>query len=220
VSLMPPFQGFSKLLRRYPGLREYASPWAAIFRPFGAKLRIFARIAPQSADRTSVLHGIFRSFGAVLRRTLALAILTVVICHLSSVALAGEVEDWAKMKVILPRGYVCQRASGAIVIDGKIDDSAWKDAEWSADFVDIEGAAKPAPRFRTRMKMLWDDEYLYIAAELLEPHVCATITKKNAVIFYDNDFEVFIDPDGDNHNYHEFEMNALNTIWELDLVKP
>jgi hypothetical protein len=33
-------------------------------------------------------------------------------------------------------------------------------------------------------------------------------------------FEIFIDPDGDNHNYYEFEVNALNTIWELSLDKP
>ena len=32
--------------------------------------------------------------------------------------------------------------------------------------------------------------------------------------------QVFIDPDGDNHNYYEFEMNALNTVWELVLRKP
>src|SRR5207302_4948895 len=59
-----------------------------------------------------------------------------------------------------------------------------------------------------------------VFAELEEPHVWGTITRKNKVIFYDNDFEVFIDPDGDNHNYYEFEINALNTIWELTLVKP
>jgi hypothetical protein len=68
--------------------------------------------------------------------------------------------------------------------------------------------------------MMWDDASLYLAAELQEPHVWGTITQKNAVMFYDNDFEVFIDPDGDNHNYYEFEMNALNTIWELSLTKP
>ena len=62
--------------------------------------------------------------------------------------------------------------------------------------------------------------YLYVYAELEEPHVWGTITKKNEVIFQDNDFEVFIDPDGDNHNYYEFEINALNTIWDLTLVKP
>ncbi|MDF2838149.1 MAG: carbohydrate-binding protein, partial [Paenibacillus sp.] len=36
----------------------------------------------------------------------------------------------------------------------------------------------------------------------------------------DNDFEIFIDPDGDTHNYYEFEINALNTVWDLFLVKP
>ena len=46
------------------------------------------------------------------------------------------------------------------------------------------------------------------------------MTEKNGVIFHDNDFEVFIDPDGDNHQYYEFEMNALNTIWELTLPRP
>ena len=30
------------------------------------------------------------------------------------------------------------------------------------------------------------------------------------VIFHDNDFEIFVDADGSNHNYKEFEMNALN----------
>src|SRR5205085_5810644 len=100
------------------------------------------------------------------------------------------------------------------------NEASWGDAPWTEDFADIEGPPKPAPRFRTRAKMLWDDRNLYVYAELEEPHIWGTITKKNEVIFYDNDFEVFIDPDGDNHNYYEFEMNALNTIWELTLVKP
>src|SRR5437868_7276725 len=106
--------------------------------------------------------------------------------------------DWAKMRAIVPRGYVCRRAGAPIVIDGKADDPAWADAPWTADFVDIEGDRRPAPRFRTRAKMLWDDEGLYVLAELAEPHVWGTITKKNAVIFHDPDFEIFIDPDGDN----------------------
>ena len=128
--------------------------------------------------------------------------------------------EWAKMRAIVPRGYVCGRNQTAIIIDGKADEPAWADAPWTEDFMDIEGARKPAPRFRTRAKMLWDDENLYIHAELEEPHVWGTITKKNEVIFADNDFEIFIDPDGDHHNYYEFEMNALNTIWELTLEKP
>ena len=67
-----------------------------------------------------------------------------------------------------PLSYDCHRTKTPIRIDGKLDDPAWKRAEWTSDFVDIEGAAKPTPRFRTRAKMLWDDKYLYIAAEFEE----------------------------------------------------
>src|SRR5437870_2287285 len=84
----------------------------------------------------------------------------------------------------------------AAAIDGKLDDAAWQAAPWSEDFVDIEGDKKPKPRLRTRMKMLWDDKALYIAADMDEPHLWGTVTKRDAVIFQDNDFEVFIDPDG------------------------
>ena len=119
-----------------------------------------------------------------------------------------------------PRHYVCCRASGPITVDGRIDEAAWDAAPWTDDFTDIEGDRKPAPRFRTRAKMLWDDKYFYIAAEMEEPHVWATLTEHDSVIFHDNDFELFIDPDGDNLNYAEFEMNALNTGWDLLLDKP
>jgi hypothetical protein len=119
-----------------------------------------------------------------------------------------------------PKGYVCYRAAAPIAIDGKLDEATWREALWTEDFADIEGAARPNPRFRTRAKMLWDDQYFYIAAELEEPHVWATLTKHDSVIFHDNDFEVFIDPDGDSHAYYEFEMNALNTGWDLFLPKP
>jgi hypothetical protein len=119
-----------------------------------------------------------------------------------------------------PRHYVCYRAAGPIVIDGQLDEAAWQAGPWTEDFVDIEGDRRPPPRFRTRAKMLWDDHAFYIGAELEEPHVWGTLTQHDAVIFHDNDFEVFIDPDGDHHNYAELEINALNTTWDLLLKKP
>jgi hypothetical protein len=119
-----------------------------------------------------------------------------------------------------PKGYVCYRASTPVKVDGKLDDEAWKAAPWTDAFVDIEGAARPAPRFGTRAKMLWDETYFYVGATLEEPHVWGTLKEHDAVIFHDNDFEVFIDPDGDNHEYYEVEINALNTEWDLRLVKP
>ena len=118
------------------------------------------------------------------------------------------------------RSYVCYQAPGPISVDGRLDDDGWAGIPWTELFIDIEGDVRPKPRFETRAKMAWDHEYFYIAADLKEPHVWGTLTEHDSVIFRDNDFEVFIDPDGDNHEYYEFEMNALNTGWDLRLVKP
>ena len=116
-----------------------------------------------------------------------------------------------------PRTYIASYATSPVVVDGEHEDE-WLNAAWSEDFVDIEGEKKPA--YRTQMKMMWDSTYFYFYASLQEPHVWGDITERDQVIFYNNDFEIFIDPDGDTHNYMEFEMNALNTVWDLFLTKP
>ncbi len=118
------------------------------------------------------------------------------------------------------RRYRCRRVAKAIDLDGEAPDPAWSGLSWSEPFVDITGLESLMPRFQTRVRMGWDDDYFYIQAELEEPHVWGTITEKNAVMFMDNDFEVFVDPDCDGLNYYEFEVNALGTIWELSLPKP
>ena len=122
--------------------------------------------------------------------------------------------------VFSPGNYICYKTGVPILIDGDLREAAWDEIEWTAEFDDIEGNSKPAPRYRTRAKMLWDNIYLYISAELEEPEIWATLRQRDTIIFYDNDFEVFIDPDGNTHNYYEFEMNAFGTEWDLLLAKP
>lgn len=119
-----------------------------------------------------------------------------------------------------PRHYIAYRASAPPVMDGKLDEADWSKAEWTEDFVDIEGPSKTKPRFRTRAKMLWDDEYLYFAVEMEEPDLWATLTERDTVIYQDNDIELFIDPDGSTHRYMELEINQHGTAWDLLLAKP
>jgi hypothetical protein len=118
------------------------------------------------------------------------------------------------------RRYIAPRRTSHVTVDGRIDEASWEAAPWSESFTDIEGDVRPAPRFRTRVRMLWDDSALYVAAELEEPDLWATITRRDAVIFQDNDFELFVDPDGDTHRYFELEVNARGTPWDLFLPKP
>jgi hypothetical protein len=120
----------------------------------------------------------------------------------------------------IPLNYVVYQTTSVINIDGKADETCWEKAEWTDYFEDIEGDKKPRPTYQTRAKMLWDEQNLYILAELEEPHVWAYYITRDQIVFHENDFEVFIDPDGDTHNYFEFELNAQNTLFDLFMPKP
>lgn len=119
-----------------------------------------------------------------------------------------------------PPKYYCKRATKPFVLDGNLDKEFWEDAPFTRLFVDIEGNSKEKPYMDTQVKMLWDDENIYFGGILYGDEIWATLTERDSVIFQDNDFEIFIDPDSDTHGYFEFEMNALNTVWDLFLTKP
>lgn len=119
-----------------------------------------------------------------------------------------------------PQKYVCFKTETPINIDGKSNEESWKAAPWTNYFIDITGDSKSKPYLNTKVKMLWDNTYLYFLAEMEEPNIWATIQQHDSIIFRDNDFEIFIDPDGDTHNYYEFEINAFNTVWDLLLLCP
>ena len=117
-----------------------------------------------------------------------------------------------------PRQAICYRTAAPLAVDGKLEEPAWRAAPWSDPFIDIDGVQRP--RHATRVKMLWDDQFFYFGAEMEEPDLWATLKERDAVIFQDNDFEIFIDPDGDTHNYYELEVNAFGTVWDLMLPQP
>jgi hypothetical protein len=125
-----------------------------------------------------------------------------------------------------PKQYLAYKTSQPIHIDGLLNEDDWENSLWSDRFVDI--STSTLPLYATQIKILWDSSFLYIAAQLIEPSLCGNITStchcideiNDQIIFHDNDFEVFVDPDGDNHHYKEFEMNAWNATWDLLLNKP
>lgn len=139
-----------------------------------------------------------------------------VVTLLASAALTAQ----APSPLPHPPGYVCVRANGPITIDGVLDEAAWRTAPWTAEFGDMTTGEVPPMTLRSRVKMLWDDEYLYMAADIAGPHLWAEMTRHDSPLYQENAFEFFIDPDGDNHEYYEFEINARNTTWDLFLPRP
>jgi hypothetical protein len=101
------------------------------------------------------------------------------------------------------------RIDQKIVIDGKLDESVWKEAKASPPFVDL--ISGEATKYSTTVKLLWDAEYLYVGYDIEEPNVQGTLTERDSPIYQNNDVEIFIA--GENA-YYEFEINSLGTIYE------
>ncbi len=139
---------------------------------------------------------------------------------------AGKVQGEDIQKKISSLEFEQSQREG-ILLDGILDEEEWDIAPWSEHFVDIEGTHITNPRFGTWMKMLWDNDYLYVAAFLEEPHVWGTYNKRDMVVFHENDFEIFIDPqyeiftghEANHQSYYEIEFNVIGTVFDLYLTK-
>jgi hypothetical protein len=136
------------------------------------------------------------------------------------ILLAQQTDEKLAPILTVPKAYTILKTSEPITIDGKNDESVWSKAAWSEPFEDIEGKPEKKPVTSTRFKLLWDNENLYVYSRFDEEHIWATLKEHDQSIFQDNALEMFIDPDGDTHNYMEFQINAFAAIWDLLLNKP
>lgn len=140
---------------------------------------------------------------------------------LFSVDLGAQINeaDFHKLQ-ILSENYIVNQTSEKMIMDGKDFEKAWSHAEWSSDFVDIEGTSKPKPDQSTKFKMLWDQDFLYIFGLVQEKEIWATLKNRDDIIYHDNDFEVFLKPFDNAPYYYEIELNAYNTVLDLMMPKP
>ena len=68
--------------------------------------------------------------------------------------------------------------------------------------------------------MLWDKDYLYIYAELSEPHIWGSLKNHDDIIYHNNDFEVYISNEEFAQDYFELKINPLGTVFDLLLGRP
>ena len=108
--------------------------------------------------------------------------------------------------------YVCRRAGGPIVVDGVLDEPSWQHAEPIHLLRTDTGAA---PRYPTTVKMLWDDRFLYVAFECIDPDIWGTVTEHDGPMYEEEVVEVFVNANGDEISYIELEVNPLNVSLDL-----
>lgn len=109
--------------------------------------------------------------------------------------------------------YTVYRVETPPAGDGRLSEAVWQAAPRSPAFVDM-ATGQPA-LLETQAAALWDDTNLYLGFWVEEPYPQAHLTERDAIIFRENDIEVFIDG-GDC--YYEFEINALGTVYEVFFI--
>ena len=110
----------------------------------------------------------------------------------------------------VPGSYAASYLTTPLVTNGRALGASWSNAPRTPRFVDMASGA-PA-QMDTAASILWDEIALYIAFWAQEPDLTATMTDRDALLFFENDLEIFIDG-GDS--YYEMEFNAAGTIYEV-----
>ena len=107
--------------------------------------------------------------------------------------------------------YAIKRATGPVVLNGTIDDTAWADADvLSVDnYPWFVGGDKQA----TAARLLYDDRNLYVQFQCQDRHSSAYVTQLNGPVCRDSCVEFFasIDPAA-GPDYFNWEINCCGQI--------
>jgi len=111
--------------------------------------------------------------------------------------------------------YTCLFTDAAPVIDGKLDDAAWRRAEPMELRLAETGGA---PRQATKARALWDEKYLYVCFDCTDDDIWAGFTEHDSHIYEQEAVEVFINENSDRHAYAELEVSPNNTTLDLYIL--
>jgi hypothetical protein len=132
----------------------------------------------------------------------------------------GNEPKGASTHTEVPRLRVNKLAkSEKIVVDGKLEDEAWKNAAATTAFVDVgTGDSNTSFPVNGSAKLAWDDTNMYIAFKVEDPDVIGGFAKdaKEPHLWTKDTVEVMIDPDGDGDNadYYEIQVNPQNLVFD------
>ena len=109
------------------------------------------------------------------------------------------------------KSFEIRRATSTPIIDGRLDDAAWEGAAFVDDFHQTVPTNGAPPTEQTIVRVTYDDEYLYIAADLRDSspdEIRATQMVQGKMFFSDDRFWVMLDSFNNKRNDYFFQVNA------------
>lgn len=114
--------------------------------------------------------------------------------------------------------YEVHRAKIAPIIDGHLDDAAWRAAK-PVTFV-FPWADQTGKKQKTVARLTWDNDNLYVAYECEDSDIIAVYTERDDPTYKDDAVELFIAPPGVKNLYVGLEMNARAVLYDYVYVFP
>lgn len=111
--------------------------------------------------------------------------------------------------------YPCLKATAPPTIDGDLSDPAWTKAIAASGFT--YSGRSTMPPYQMVMRLLWDEDWLYMAVEIDEPAMNKTVTTaygRDAYVFNDDSIEWFVDPWHTHTDYYQFGINLACAMWD------
>jgi hypothetical protein len=109
------------------------------------------------------------------------------------------------------KSFAIARTDSAPVIDGRIDEDAWRHAAVVDDFHQTVPTDGATPTEQTVVRIMYDDEFLYIAADLRDSDagaIQALQLIQGRLFFSDDRFWVTLDSFNSKRNDYLFQVNA------------
>ena len=122
------------------------------------------------------------------------------------------------------------RATAAPVLDGKTDDPAWQTAQVIDHFLQYQPKKGVEPRFKTEVRVTYDDKYIYILGRMYDPapdSIVSLLSRRDVrtaseqlkiVIDSYHDrrtgFEFCVNPAGVKRDYYVYDDNNEDPTWD------
>ncbi len=126
-------------------------------------------------------------------------------------AFAGWLSLWHVVFAAVPE-YTAMKAGCPMVMDGFLDEPAWKQAHSVGPFQFPwyqSGEKEP-----TEAKIVWDDKRIYFAFQCADQHISAEQYSPNSPVSRDDCCEAFISPVAEGSerlDYINYEINCIGT---------
>ena len=125
-----------------------------------------------------------------------------------------------KNSLSITRQKTVRRAKPAPIIDGKLDDPAWKSTKPITNLGRNDGQAS-GPTDRTEIYLVHDQDNLYLAARCTEQDLSkirAVTQEHDGPTYYDDNIWFFFDSDLDRSTYHQAIINAQGAVFDRSCV--